>query len=376
MANTTDNFNSSLANTTHHLIKNTRITALIRIWMSFVLPCLIGAGLLLNPIIIIIMNKKKVSIKNRMRFYYTTLACGDVLTLLIVHFGQGYLGDGLKWATSGAYYIYIPRLSSFLCKFGWAAWFCCLIFSNYTLMLLSFERCMFVCFPFWARKFFTWKNTIICWSLLTLPSMIFLSALIWMVNDLVESPYTEGGIDCLLTPDHPLYYINCIPACIIVFTIHCIVIAICNIIITTKLNKAASRRNSMSSVQIQLHQMMAMAKTIRRLSAVAGLTSKEVHATITLTLISTIQCLLYIPKSVFCFLFCHFSSDTHHPQLSTSEMDLRNDIGHLNYLFTYVCAVGCVINIFVYIARVPSFRSYVLCALSSRSDTSVDLAHH
>ncbi len=63
-------------------------------WMAYGLPVIVAIGLVSNPLIAIVMQKRQVAVKKRNKTYYTMLAVADFSILLVVHFGQGFLGDG------------------------------------------------------------------------------------------------------------------------------------------------------------------------------------------------------------------------------------------------------------------------------------------
>lgn len=80
------------------------------------LPVVLVVGLTTNPIIFCLMRRRSIAVSRRTRMYYLTIAVADFLILLSVHLGQGFLGDGLKWASGGAVYLYIPRINNIFCK--------------------------------------------------------------------------------------------------------------------------------------------------------------------------------------------------------------------------------------------------------------------
>ena len=305
-----------------------------RFFTGFLHPFISLCGISGNIWILFTLIFGRVKISKRTKFYYLIIGVGDLCNVINSSV-WGDICDGLgQWTNQNFYYCFDAK-SNLSCIFMNLWYYLSEIVSNYSLVALSIERLVAVCYPLKAKSILTRKFTCYLLIFLLAPFLLLYSILLPLSSRVIPYLNTENFI-CHIDYDSIFGKIFNFSMPIIVLGLHTIIDFIVSFILFFKLY--FSRRNS-------------------ELTSTFQKSSKELRATLVLIMLCTctmiiygITFVLYLATAIFDYF-----------QIVSEEVSFYTYI--LMYMFQALTSATHSYNIIIYIAFIPSFRHSAFCNL-------------
>ena len=309
-------------------------------WFSYLLPSFLIVGVIGNLLVLIIMSSKGVFVSSRSKDYYRILSVLELTNICFNHFLKCYLSDGLDITTEGKFSIYLQNISKWHCKFWHGLWTIITSVTEYTIMMYCVERCLAIMLPLRSRAYLQSKTSYILWILLVLPPSLYLGTYTSSISNLLNNStiIEMGNHKCDFFYAHISFLSYCISSCGIRYTIHIVVVIICNILIMRKLKSSGHERFRMTMSIAQAHRSNRILKSSK-----------------ILLIISSIQGVIYFPALVVCVTLCglHMAS----AEFQTNHSELIAEFTKLYFLTNSLTLTNNICHFFVYLLQIPSFRN-------------------
>ena len=308
---------------------------------QFIHPIIVLFGIAGNIWILFTLIFGRVKISKTTNFYYLILGFSD-LCIVTNTFVWGDICDGLWLWTNGKFYFCFDSLSDLSCIIMNLWYYLSEIISNYSLVALSIERLIAVCYPLRAKSILTREFTFYLLIFLLAPFLLLYSLLIPFSSRII--PYIETGtFVCHIDYNSIFGKIFNFSMPIIVLGLHTIIDFIISFVLFFKLY--LSRRNS---DLISKDQKM----------------SKELIATLVLLMLCMCTMVIY-GLTFICYIgtaiFDYF------PIVSEQVSDHAHVLRHM---FLSLTALPHSNNILIYLALIPSFRHSAFCKLYKEKTTT------
>ncbi len=108
--------------------------------VKYIHPFSIIIAIICNAISLIVIAQTSVKINSRLRYLYICYLVWDFGLIFFKDLQDGYLADGLYWATNGKFFIAFELISSAACKFFRGGRFSTEVLSAYTITFMNIER--------------------------------------------------------------------------------------------------------------------------------------------------------------------------------------------------------------------------------------------
>ena len=310
------------------------------IWYVYFLPACIILGTIDNLMALWALSNKTVTINKKYRSYYQVLSLLEILTILGCHFLDSYLGESLFLTSGGKYSLYVSRLSDFQCSFWSGMWTFITSITQYTVMMYCVENCFSILDAFNKPKFVQRYRSIIFWILLAFIPSAYLCIFTAVISNMRKKGVGQKLCDFFYS--HLTFMAYCVSSCAIRYTIHIVVILVCNVVIIRKLR--------ITNQQI-IRVISDKAKLPRRGSAGAFKSSKIC------IILCSIQGVTHLPALIICISLCslQYSSQT----IQHSNALLIKELHHLYYLSNSMTIFNNITDFVVYFIEIPSFRHLI-----------------
>ena len=331
---------------------NQEISFYRRVWFVYLLPCIIIMGIVDNILVFLLMSRKSVFIGQRSKTYYRFLSVLELVSICFYHVLNFYFGDGLNITTNGKFYIYLPSISAFHCKFWLGLWTFITTITEYTVMMYSLERCLAIMLPLRSRAYLNGRNSSLLWVFVVLPPAFYLSTFTSSISKLITNTtvFDPEKHNCEFFYAHGSFLSYCISSCGIRYTIHIAVVIICNILIMRKLKSTGHRRALMTTSICQAQRANRIFKSSK-----------------ILVILSSLQGIIYFPALVVCVSLCSFQMTSRTFQLEHSN--LISELHRLYFLTNSITLLKSVSHFFVYLVQIPSFRRELIRIAIRRSQS-------
>ena len=300
---------------------------------QFIIPFFEICGIVGNSWILLTLIFGNVKISKTTKLYYLIIGIGDLILVANIFVWVVLCGGLLIW-TNGKLGFCWDTVSLFACwgfnlSFYWAE-----IVSDYALMALSIERFIAVCYPLKAKSILTKKFSFYLLFFLIVPLLVFYSFLILFGSRIVKSYVLH---DSVCSFDYQTIFGLAFRASmpIIILGLHTIVDFIVTCALFTKLY--ISRRKS-------------------ELTSTSQKGTKELTATVVLITLCTCTMVIYGMALVVYLI------STIIKFVSVSEQFYVH-IHKITITLLSLTPVPHSINIFIYLAFIPSFRHSAFCKL-------------
>lgn len=203
--------------------------------------------------------------------------------------------------------------------------------NDYSMLVFAIERTFFILFPLRAlsgksSSFFMCLLAIVVITAITINVEVIIAVIRY-------KPVGNTQISC--APDSTnrfLFLANSFLRSVVVSTLPTILLAFLNVVLIVSLYRIARRRRIMSHT---------------------GTASKSNSATVTLVILSTFQCILYLPFSVFSIAYALLATKL----VTVADSNATTTLIYAYFIFFYATAYTKGVNFIVYYLRIPFFRS-------------------
>lgn len=238
----------------------------------------------------------------------------------------------LSWGTA---YFPLVTLNDVVCATVLSIWLSLEIISDYAVVAMMIERCVVVFFPLKAKAFVNPRFSIILLCICIVPFWLALVPVsLFILGVQAGSMWSPSGLFCGWYENRPAFPYFLWAYQLIIFTFHVVVgsvlvVILCVVIVVRQHNR---------------HRLLS------RDRGGSGLSGREYNSIVIMLLVSSINIIMYIPGLVSMLISYLTDSTT----WSESAQDMLANISRL------ILGVPCIahsFSLFVYICRIPTFRS-------------------
>ena len=304
------------------------------IFSQFVNPVFTFCGIIGNSWILYTLLFQNVRISKTTKLYYCIIGVGD-LSFETAGLMWGVVCDSLWIWSGGTLSFCFDSLSLLSCTVIRLWYYLSDLVSNYSLVALSIERLIAVCWPLHAKSILTRKVTFLLLFSLLIPAFVYYTIIISFSSSVVPHkrvvPYS-----CRVNDYNIFGYLFNVSMPIVISGIHTIVEFFVSLMIFIKLYFAQNKSHSELNSQVKTR-------------------SKDLSATLTLLSLCIINILIYGTCLV------SYSISLISSYFIKVSAEFYSTIYAIFLIFLSSLSFSHGVNIFVYLILIPSFRESALC---------------
>ena len=334
---------------------------LIRFYLQ---PSIAMFGIVLNSLVLIGMLSSRINASKTAKFYYVLMAIGDLqimFKIMTVFLFQ------LKCFLDYFQLCEIMLKWRFFWKFAMATWLIGEIISNYSIMLLSFERLLAITNPMRSRLYLSLKRNVITFIIVTLPMIIYIGSFSILLYDPIPTNGTVTGyiVDIPSENPHSSHFKHLSKLfCILIPTFTSLILSI---VIIIKLRFILAHRSKlMCGRGISIERKVNSNSIVNRPGSLSlSLSSQmrkvwktrtDIRPSLVALTLSIVKIVLYLP-AIICFVLIdldkHFSG--------VVPPSLQPFLTSLGIALFNVSGLPHVGNFLVYYFFIPSFNRKYTC---------------
>lgn len=129
--------------------------------LAYVVPVNCIIGFCENLTILYVLKQLKTGLSETVRIYYVMLAIFNFSNLLVLHLTNGFITNGLHFATQGTFYLSLPIYNLWFCRIYINLYITVDVLVMWTYVLLNIERVFAIAFPLKAKSYFTVRRNLL-----------------------------------------------------------------------------------------------------------------------------------------------------------------------------------------------------------------------
>ena len=129
--------------------------------LAYLVPVNCVIGFCENLIILYVLYHMKTGVGESSRMYYALLAIFNFSNLLVLHLTNGFITNGLHFATQGKFYLSEPIYNLWFCKIYINLYIPVDVLVMWTYVLLNIERTVAISSPLRAKSIFTVRRNLL-----------------------------------------------------------------------------------------------------------------------------------------------------------------------------------------------------------------------